>query len=338
MNDFDSHLGICDSSLSPDSKETWSNLVKALASSMVKLNSAFQAFRRADAIAQGIERRCLPSDDFGDQVARGLMRVSGDAPMGGYGLQGCLFAMVSALRLMKNSRLKTENTRKRDTLAIALWSALAYQVPLAEWRLELLRRDIMCVARDNTLNMAERERKQKFAYTGSSGKSTGPTPQSTARTIEELRRNAVLHEEEISLLRWILADESILLGRSYANVKHRESSALACGLEVGRLVRRFPTFGHLRLATRGVADDTPTTNLFQLMDALESDREPLGKPYGASQIVRDCPKVFPLLSALGGHVIAGEGATERWSLSDWCGRALLESAAVEFVSRGWGEA
>ena len=124
-------------------------------------------------------------------------------------------------------------------MALALWSALSFQKPLAERRLEDMRADIMSKARVVGLELGRRSWSRRTRTKGDS-----PDRQNCA-----LRWNTVVYQEEIKALRWTLADESTLLARPYAEVGRQETVALARGLDLGLLLARVPVVGHYRLAS-----------------------------------------------------------------------------------------
>ena len=137
------------------------------------------------------------------------------------------------------------------------------------------------------------------------------------------------------MLRWTLADESVLLGRDYKEVAASESGVLARGLEVGMMVRRFPSFEHYELASRDLSPGE-AVSLSTLVERVGEDRKLLVEPFRGSAEVEQCPAGFPLLAALaGGQTGAVAGEVER-QRADWCGRALLESALVRIAGGARG--
>ena len=128
-------------------------------------------------------------------------------------LVGSVCVMSAAIRVVANRQLSADRTvSRRDSIGLALWSALSFQKPLAEQRLEDVRAEMLNSARRTGVDLARRTRVP-------GGLCWTSIPWTTR--IDSLRWNAVLDREEIEVLRWTLADESSLLERPYAEVRTR---------------------------------------------------------------------------------------------------------------------
>jgi len=151
--------------------------------------------------------------------------------------------------------------------------------------------------------------------------------------IRALTNNAMLNEEEIKVLRWVLANESFLLKKPYSEIKDPECELIAKGLELGGLLKRFPTLEHYRLVSNYVTAEI-RLSLGTLVQNLGEDCKQLSESFVNEQVIDDCPLGFPLLTSLRGETVGGglEGNIER-SLEDWFGRALLERAMVTTARR-----
>ena len=227
--------------------------------------------------------------------------------------------MSAAIHVLASRQLRDPHkVSRQNSIALALWSALSFQKPLAEQRLEDVRAELLNSARRAGLELAWRSRLRSALPNGAS-----PAIQNSS-----LRQNAVLDQEEIKVLRRTLSDESILLERPYAEVGCDETIALAQGLELGLLLTRFPVFEHYELASRDVAPQHET-DLGGLLAAVGEDRNALAAPFEGNPVIGDCPTVFPLLTALRGGSPVHADATVGRPLADWCGRALIESAILK---------
>ena len=235
--------------------------------------------------------------------------------------------MSAAVRVVANHQLSADRrVSRRDSIALALWSALSFQKPLAEQRLEDVRAEMLSSARRTGVELAHRTRTRRTLL----------DLDSVDAENHSLRWNAVLDREEIEVLRWTLADESSLLERPYAEVLRGETVAVARGLELGLLLSRFPEFTHYKLASREVAPQHEL-DLAGLVAALGEDRNALAAPFEGNPVIGACPTVFPLLTALRGGPTVRADATVVRSLTDWCGRALLESAIIKRSDTNTGE-
>ena len=319
MSDLDRHLLVC-SPVPPGDGELngWRKAVRGLAA-LIR-DGEGPHWQMGEALAQVAAAGRLGSDAFGARAAGIVAGVGPEDWQRGDGLIGAVCTLCGVIRLLESRRLTT-NAERRDSIAVTLWSALSFQRPLAEPMLERLRQELLDSARSASLRMAK-ERRERVGQSGHAG---GVVQENRA-----LRRNAVLDREEIDLLRWMLADRSTLLGREYGDVAGAESGVLARGLEVGLLLRRYPSFELYDFASWNLppGDDL---GLSELVDRLGEDRELLAEPFGASPEVEQCPSGFPLLTALGGGPMEGTGCDVKRSRADWCGRALLESAVVRLA-------
>ena len=327
MIELDRHLLVCEP-VPPKGEEliAWRRVAVSIGNLIINLDQKYTPWEMCDVLLQMMDSRRLGSGVFGERVARVLQDANPEWS-GRDGLLACVSVMVGTLRAVTNNRL-TAKAERRDRIAVGLWSALTLRGPLAESRLEELRSEVLRYARRAALEKASRERIRSSAAAGTDGATLRQQTQA-------LRNDAVLDREEISVLRWVLADESSLLCTAFSDVERRESAALARGLELGIVLRRFPTYEHYELATRGVAN-AGRLSLGALVDAVRPDLERLRRAFLNSEVIQTSPRVFPLLSSLvRGTMCDGGGEVER-PLKEWCGRALLESAMVGIANEDWG--
>ena len=326
MSNFDRHLLLCNPL--PEGAgmiSDWMHAIRGV-ERIILDNQHLSPWEVAEILAQIPVRGRLGSDPFGTSAARVISRVLPDSP-GCNSLFGSVCVMSAAIRVVANRQLSADRkVSRRDSIALALWSALSYQKPLAEQRLEDVRSEMLNSARRTGLNLAHRMRTRRTLLD-----SVSPDDQN-----ESLRWNAFLDQEEIKVLRWILADESSLLERPYAEVRQDETVAVARGFELGLLLTRFPEFAHYEMASREVAS-RHEMDLAELVAALGGDRNALAAPFDGNPIIGACPTVFPLLTALRGEPTVQADATVVRSLADWCGRALLESAIIMRSNETMGE-
>ena len=322
MSDSDQYLLLCDPL--PEGTASTQNWRRAVQGVAGLINDPRQSspWEMAEILTRITVERRLASDQFATK-ATAIMARAFPTSSGRNDLFNCVCAMSAAIRALKNRRVSAMPTvSRRDSIAVALWSALSFQKPLTEPRLEDLRAEILNSARRAGLELARRTRIRWKPANG----------ESPDQENEALRWNASLDREEIEVLRWTLADESKLLERPYRGVGRAATVALARGLDLGLLLTRFPVFEHCELASWNVASGEEI-DLGGLVDAVSEDRNALVAPFEGSSVIGACPTTFPLLTALrGGPRGQADGATGR-SLVDWCGRALLESAIVRRSER-----
>ena len=318
MSNLDRYLLLCDPL--PEGESTisgWTHAIQGV-ERLILERQQLSPWEVAEILAQIPVLGRLGSDVFGTSAAGVVSKALPDSS-GCHSLVGCVCVMSAAIRVVANHKLSADpKVSRRDSIALALWSALSFQKPLAEQRLEDVRAEMLNSARRAGVDLARRTRVRRTLLDHKS-----PDDEN-----QSLRWNAVLDGEEIEVLRWILADQSSLLGRPYAEVQREETLAIARGLELGRLLTRFPAFEHYELASRDIAPGHKM-DLDELLVAVSEERNTLVVPFEGYPVIETCPTVFPLLTALrGGRAVPGDATVVR-SLADWCGRALIESAILK---------
>ncbi len=323
MRDLDRYLLVCDplpegAVSAPDRRRAIQGITR-----IILERQHPPPWETAETLAQITVQGRLGSDRFSTRAAEVIAKALPDWSERNT-LFGAVCVMCAAIRVLANRRLaEKRKVSRRDSIALALWSALSFQKPLAEQRLEDVRAEILNSARRAGLELARRSRLRCTLPSGAS-----PDVQNRS-----LRWNAVLDREEIKVLRWILADESSLLQRPYAEVGRDETRALARGLELGLLLTSFPVFEHYELASRDVALQHEV-DFDRLLAAVGEERGALAAPFEDNPVIGACPTVFPLLTALrGGPTVRADAAVGR-PLADWCGRALIESAILKRSQSG----
>jgi hypothetical protein len=254
------------------------------------------------------------------------------------GMSGALQVLAGATSMRNGS------TSVADVLSYGLWSALSFQKPRSEAKLEHLRNELLQAAQDQCMQAANEGRKRvqvaepEFKHVANKEDNTpaeldadainqGLQPFRTA--IADLAANAAIDREEIDLLWWVLSDWSKLLHRRFSTEKGAVA-AVASGLEAGRLIRRFPAEAHRHLVQRNVSAGKDLS-LQELVSAIGDDRAAL-VPTDSEAYISECPAVFPLLSALVTGSAHDAKAKIKRTVGDWADRALLESAIVQICS------
>ena len=315
----------------------WSKVVPRLARIFLRPTSRRAIFEASDALAVSISTKGRMSGPLGGQMHRTVRQALANIHAVDDGMLSSTCGILAALHLLNNRRLKGANAEKRETLAIALWAALSGQTPLLEPRLEELRIDLLDTAQYVALDMAGRlrQRRSDVVRLGSGTPAPGGGgPAVAGQTIAALRWNSILDQEEIDLLRWMLTDESRVLQRPFGELKVPETLAVTLGLELGGLLRWFPTLEHYIFVAQDCSRNR-SVGVQGLLEGLGKDRDRLAALYRDDPVVQACPAVFPFLTALSGGCVEGSNVYAARPLVDWCGRALLESAAVVFANTVW---
>ncbi|WP_159085687.1 GTPase-associated system all-helical protein GASH [Burkholderia sp. MSMB0856] len=225
----------------------------------------------------------------------------------------------------------------RTVLAVGVWLALSHVRPTERPKLKQLCDNVESVAYRYVAAIAERSRQRlevpeaevEWPESAASADIEEAIKEALADTVKALRTNAVLDREEIDILWWTLGDRSSLLDRQFS-LAPTVPAALAAAVELGRLLRRPPSVAHKHLVLRQVREDVQLT-LAELLSNLEPVRAKFALPSGAQARATRCIQVFPLLSAIAGQQGVNQATDKSRLLSDWCARALAESAMLYLV-------
>jgi hypothetical protein len=261
------------------------------------------------------------------------------------GMSGALNA-VSSSSALRHGALSIS-----DVLSFGLWSALSFQKPRTEPKIEQLRDELLQAAQAHCLAVASDSRQRikvpdpefKEAPKKKEGEPETPFDGSAVNdglkpfknAIADLRSNAAVDREEIELLWWVLSDWSSLLGRRFSDAKAGDAAAaVASGIEAGRMIRRAPAAAHRHLVLRYVPTGKDLS-LIELLTAIGGDRAAL-TPTEAQTYISNCPAVFPLSAALQTGAASDSRAKIKRPLSEWAERALLESSIANLCSHPAG--
>ena len=332
MDGFDRHVLICEPQPGPEELLEWRRVVTEVAAGIQKVNSQQGLLAIGSSLQNAVATRAAESGPLGDLVRGAVETLCSDKARPGGPLYTCVCAMLGVREVLSGG-----GEAKRGVVAVATWSALSFGVALREPRLERLRSEILTLAQDEAMETASRARRRP-AKLGErrSSRNEAVLKAALAKTIKVLKRNAVLDQEELSVLRWLLADKSEALGLAVVDINNTETMALAMAMELGQVLTAAPTVGHYRLGSHFVKN-RKSLDLRQLMEVVGPDQRHLAALCPDQEVVRGCPAVFPLMRALLGEAVEMEGAEIQRGVNEWWERALLESsAAVLGGRRGWG--
>ena len=232
-------------------------------------------------------------------------------------------ALLGAVTYLESVAPSADAASRSDVLALGLWSALSFQKPLGETKMERLRVELLDLARNLALKTAEKSRERLPVPNGAFAP---PEAESWAgiektwkagpqETLSALRRNAALDREEIDVLWWVLADWSAVYNEKLSAMDNR-LSPLVASWELTQLLKRMPAEAHKHLVLRLVQDDDQRS-LTKYVTELGDKRVALAQQIARNGIVADCPHVFPLLSALNSRASKIPGDKQSRGLADW---------------------
>ena len=222
-----------------------------------------------------------------------------------------------------------------EVLAASLWSALSFLPACEGPKLEALRRLMVRTARDRILVASLRARKRKVVRSSEGVASDNDESEDGRSEVRKavcvLEWNAMVDQEEIDVLRWVIAGVCASLDRRL-ELLSPEIRAIAAGFEIGALMRAPPAQRHRDYAVGGLTDDTCLC-LSQVLEALGEYRMKMTMSFEGAPI-DSVALVFPLLSALSAGEATGPGANLSRPLSEWGARALLERSLLNICLQG----
>lgn len=334
MTDIASHIRIFEASPTDDFVEKRQATISAMAEQFKKRTTLVDILGLAEGLAAAIAPKGKLPDGLASQVEAALKDASLSFVLEGHQLEARVCALLGAVSYLASVAPGGGAASRSDVLALGLWSALSFQKPLAEAKLEKLRDELLVLARDLAVKAAENSRQRApvpdgaFAPAEADGWAgiekkwkTGPL-----KTLDALRLNAALDREEIDVLWWVLADWSAVYQEKLSSMDQR-LSPLVASWEIAQLLKRMPAEAHKHLVLRLVQDDNKE-NLAELITELGNKRVALAQQIAGDAIVASCPHVFPLLNALSNPASKIAGDKEARGSADWASRALLESGLL----------
>ncbi len=219
-----------------------------------------------------------------------------------------------------------------DALAAAFWSALWFQSPLAQIKVEKIRQDLLQASRTRVRRVANAARERRTIpligtvnidqNAANGAKVNHAFSRAVEPMVSAMRENAALDREELDFMWWLLSDRSEILDIPFAGM-HDAVRAVVAGLDAAAKLRRLPADAHRNIVLRNIVD-SESLSLIELIEKLGSNRNKLAE--NLRTVSNDAPAVFPLIAAIKMGVSDTPFANEKISASEWGARALLEGA------------
>ena len=341
MSDIATYVRIFDSDPDDDLVVKRTAAIKDLASRYGKGGRKVVAIlQTADDIATALEAKGKVSESMSKEVEDAVRKGGAEAFVAvGQDLQLKVCAALAALQLLDAAAPVAGDVTTGVVLAVGLWSALSFQAPLSEPKLEALRSNLLNAAHQHVIQSATSSRQRTKVSDINVAAPEPLDPANVAKTINNglraaftaLRANAAVDREEIDLLWWILSDWSTLLDRRYSSAVNAVTAALSSGIEAGQILRRLPSDAHRNLVLRNVKQGE-AINLADLVKSLGHDRALLAAAFSDHSVIAACPAVFPLLGAVTNGSASHARAKQKRAVAEWAARALLETAAIHVTS------
>ncbi|WP_017258883.1 GTPase-associated system all-helical protein GASH [Pedobacter arcticus] len=228
---------------------------------------------------------------------------------------------------------KTKSFGQKPTpdfiMAVAFWNALSFAQPLkGKEKLETLRKELIAVATKiaTDISLTSRERKEtklrsQIVLTENTFASVvSGTEASYGKLVDAFRFNAYLDREEIDVLWWVLGGWSDILDQQLSTLNPVQSSVIS-SLEIGNLLKRFPSKAHTYIACRNCELNTEL-NGTEIREQLEAQIDKIISALTKNEITT-FPKIFPISSLIISKDKVPGLATKR-TLHEWAARLLVE--------------
>lgn len=340
MTDIATHVRIFDADPEDDLVAKRAAAIKDLATRHLKSREVRLIFQTGNDLALAVETKTKVPEALRDEVEAAVRDAGAEAFVASeQPLQVTVCGLLGALHALEGARPASGEVTTSTVLAVGLWSALSFQTPRAEPKLEALRAELMKIAREHVIACATSSRVRlnvpdpniPVAEPFDAGAVAKSVTTGLKSVLGALRSNAAIDREEIDLLWWVLGDWSDILERRFSGRPDSIATALASGIEVGRMLRRMPGDAHRNLTLRQI-NSAASLSLAEVLSGLGNEREPMAALYSGNTMVTSCPAVFPLLTALTtGSAVHAKNKSKR-KVSEWAERALLESAALHVTS------
>ncbi len=226
-----------------------------------------------------------------------------------------------------------------EALAAAFWSALSFQTPLAQAKVERLRQDLLIACRTRVLHVAAAARVRKLVPaigsvainqdSPSGAKVNTAFSKAVDPLVTSLRDNAALDREELDFLWWVLSERSDSLDEPLAAMPD-ETRAVVAGFDASAMLRKLPATAHKNIVLRNVRDGGELS-LLELLEQLGDRRNGLAERLRPH--LSESSAVFPLVYAIASGDSDSPFAREKLKASEWGARALLEGA-IHFLQSG----
>ncbi|MFM0077160.1 GTPase-associated system all-helical protein GASH [Paraburkholderia sediminicola] len=337
MLDIAKHVRIFDTNPTDDLVNKRKAAIAVLAKKFSAATKLGELFAIGNSIAVGATSPSLP-EAFAKEIEAAIKDESSAFVLEGNELEALVCALLAAGQAVDAASVGENWYTSTVVLAVGLWSPLSFLPANNEPKLELLCAEVRDIAMRHVAAVAESARRRSEVPAIAVG---WPNPAEAPKieeainegmrgAIDALRKNAILDREELDILWWALGDRSSLLGQSLSTASTVQT-AVAAGIEIGRIVRRPPADAHKHLALRHVREDR-ALSLEELLTEIAPVRSRLSLTGNPLTRAKQNSLVFPLTCAIAtGKGNATTGAETTRPLSDWCARALLETAVLELT-------
>ena len=246
-------------------------------------------------------------------------------------LQLLTCTLIATLQFLEKAKGYRHTASPEFVLAVALWSGLSFQKPIANMeRLEALRFELLNAAakmvEDVSLTSRDRKktelRKPLTVPSANTFASFIPTVESTyGNLVDAMRTNAHLDREEIDILWWVIGGWSNSCKVQMSTLNPVQTAIIAA-YEIGGLLKRFPANAHTHLSCRGI-QHTEEYTAIEILEKMDSILSTIIEDINPKHEIKNYSRVFVVCNLLieGGYP---SGTEDKRPISEWAARMLLE--------------
>jgi hypothetical protein len=338
MTEIAKHIRIFEKNPTDDLVEKRTAAIKELAANFGKISQVTEILRLASDLAAAATAKGALPDARANEIESLIRTQSSSFVREGQELQLLTCSLLAALQYIDASGPSKGQWTRPDVLAIGLWSALSFQKPRSESRIEQLRSELIERSRALVMNSSSKARDRESVPDPSPKVTAGDTPDKVAeqsrkaikQAVDVLRTNSALDREELDLLWWVLSDWSTLLGQKLSSTPPAIAAVFA-GVETAQFMRRLPHEAYKHVVLRNI-DAQHSMSLEKLIEGLGDQCKVLATRFRDDENLSACPRVFPLLTAICSNNASGPEAKVARSIEDWGSRALLESSILHIAT------
>ncbi|MBL4603040.1 MAG: hypothetical protein JKY84_09845, partial [Emcibacteraceae bacterium] len=287
MIDISAHVRIFNKNPTDDFVEKRIKIVKEIKKGQMKLKSVDELLRFANSIALGFLNPASLPDEMLSEIESIIKSESSAFVRANHEMQIFVCAVLSVLTYIEDEKSTAGSIKCVEVISSGLWSALSFQNPLREAKLEHLRQELLQLSQKRVISAAHSSRDRTIVRPQSTIKVPANTKiqgaidlviKATSKSISALEENAVLDREELNVLWWTLENWSKLLNANFSNAEP-ESAIIAAGLELSQLLRRLPTDAHKHLILKNVTIENKDISLPDLLKKMGDSKSLLSNAY-----------------------------------------------------------
>jgi len=245
-------------------------------------------------------------------------------------LQLITCTMLATLQILEKARAYDQKPSPEYILAAALWNGLSFQKPIADKeRLEALRIELLQKATKIATDISETARSRKetkprniISVPSDNTFATHLTnvEASYGKLIDAMRINSILDREELDILWWTIGGWSSICSKQISALNPIQT-CMVSSVEVGLLLRRFPSKAHTFLACKGADQNREFTDA-EIIEHMGEELPKINVIINTNETLA-YKKVFPVSSLLINPNDIEANNIKR-PLHEWSARLLIE--------------